>query len=895
MKYFSTLALVLVLTAFAFSQNYKQVKIYIDNAQDASILKEAGLEFDHFEWEKDNSINTFISDDDFTKLQSTSLRFDVLIDDWYRHYENVPVLTDPERMSFIEQSKRDFNVEGFGYGSMGGYFTLAEIYQRLDSMYLLYPNIITQKFQIGTTIESRPIYAIKISDNPNVAENEPQVFYNALIHAREPAAMMAVMYYMYYLLENYGTDPEVTYLVNNREIYFVPLVNPDGYEYNRTTNPNGGGMFRKNRRNNGSSYGVDLNRNFGFQWAYNNTGSSGTPSSQTYRGTAAFSEPETQAIRNFTNSKNFKTALNYHTYSNLLLYPWGYINQPTVDNDIFVEYTADMTRFNNYTTGQAPVILYDVNGSTDDWMYGEQTTKPKILSLTPEVGSSSDGFWPPQSRIFPLAQENLWPNLYYTWVAGAYVGLVNPGYSHQYFNPGDMITMTSAFRNKGLSEGENIEVQLSSLSPHITINNGTGSFATIPARGTINLTTPFSFTVSPSAPVDVEARLLVKTLSDNILMSEDTLKIILGTPVFVFADTTNNPLNMWTVTFTPTTSPKWEATTQSFYSSPVSYTDSKDGNYTNNATVTMTLTNPVDLTGINNPRLTYWTKFDIEDNWDYGQVRISTNNGSTWIPLAGQYTNPGTGSFQPNGQPVYDGVQTQWVREDISLTGYTTSQVKLQFQLRTDGSVVRDGWYLDDIGIIYYGIVPVELSSFSAAYLNGSVKLNWTTSSELNNSGFEIHRSVYDDAPGNRIWLTKGFIEGRGTTTEMNTYSFIDNEPITGKNYYRLKQIDFDGTFTYSYEIETDVHGITEYSLEQNYPNPFNPSTIISWQSPVDGWQILKVFNILGNEIATLVNEHKPAGRHQVEFNAEGLSSGVYFYTITADNFSQTRKMMLIR
>lgn len=896
MKHLLTLLFVLSLSTVLFSQNYKQVKIFFDKPEDAQILKQAELEFDHFEFSRDNSIITFISDSDYSKLKLTSLRYEILIDDWYEYYEKLPTLTSTEMSDFVQQSKRDFNVEGFGFGSMGGYYTLAEVYQRLDSMYLLYPNIITQKFQVGTTIENRPIYVVKISDNPNIAENEPQVFYNSLIHAREPAAMMAVMYYMYYLLENYGTDPEVTYLVNNREIYFMPVVNPDGYEYNRSTNPNGGGNWRKNRRNNGGSFGVDLNRNFGFMWGYNNTGSSGTPSSETYRGTAPFSEPETQAMRDFTNSKNFKTTLNYHTYSNLLLYPWGYINQPTPDDAIFAEYTADMTKYNNYTTGQAPVILYDVNGSTDDWMYGEQTTKPKILSLTPEVGSSSDGFWPPQSRIFPLAQENLWPNLYYTWVAGAYVGLLNAGYNQQYFNPGDVVTMNSTFRNKGLSDGENIEVQLTSLSPYLTVNNGTASFVSIPSRGTVAVSTPFSFTVSPSAPVDVQERLLLTISSGNVVMSRDTLKIILGTPVFVFSDTTNNPLNLWTVTFTPTTSPKWEATTQTFYSSPASYTDSKDGNYVNSATVTMTLTNPIDLSGLNNPRLTYWTKFDIEDNWDYGQVRISTNNGSIWVPLAGQYTNPGTGSFQPNGQPLYDGVQSNWVREDISLTGFTTSQVKLQFQLRSDGAIVRDGWYLDDVGIIYYGIVPVELSSFSAAYINGSVKLNWTTSSELNNSGFEIQRSVYDaDAPGNRIWLTKGFIQGKGTTTELNTYSFIDTEPITGKNYYRLKQIDFDGTFTYSNETEIDVHGVTEFALEQNYPNPFNPSTIISWQSPVDSWQILKVFDVLGNEIRTLINEHKPAGRHQAEFNAEGLSSGVYFYTIRSGSFLQTKKMILLR
>jgi murein tripeptide amidase MpaA len=127
--------------------------------------------------------------------------------------------------------------------------------------YFLYPNLITPKWSLGTTHEGRQIWAVKISDNPNVNENEPQVFFDALIHAREPQSMATVLYFMYYLLENYGINQEVTYLVNNREIYFVPVLNPDGYVYNQTTNPSGGGDWRKNRRNNSGSYGVDLNRN----------------------------------------------------------------------------------------------------------------------------------------------------------------------------------------------------------------------------------------------------------------------------------------------------------------------------------------------------------------------------------------------------------------------------------------------------------------------------------------------------------------------------------------------------------------------------------------------------------------------------------------------------------
>jgi hypothetical protein len=764
-------------------------------------------------------------------------------------------------------------------------------------MYMLYPNIITQKFQIGSTIENRPMYAVKISDNPNINEDEPQVHINALIHAREPAGMMAVMYYMYYLLENYGTDPEVTYLVNNREIYFIPCMNPDGYEYNRSTNPNGGGQWRKNRRNNGGSFGVDLNRNWGYMWGYNNTGSSGTPSSETYRGTAPFSEPENQAVRNLCLQKNFKTALNYHTYSNLLLYPWGYINQPSPDNALFVEYSNDMVAFNGYQNGQPPVILYDVNGATDDWMYGEQDAKPKIISMTPEVGSSSDGFWPAQSRIFPLAMENLKPNLYITWVAGGYVSMVNPSFSQQYFNPGDVVQINvPQIKNKGLSDATNTSLVLTSNNPQITIINGTINVGNVPARTSINNTQNFSFSIG-NIPPDVTVKMMVTTYTGSVAMRVDTLKFITGTPVLLFADTTNNINTNWTVTANPTT-PKWETTTTTFYSAPNSYTDSPVGNYANNATVTMTTTNSFNLIGNQNPKLTFYSKWDIENNYDYGQVEISTNNGTSWIPLTGLYTNPGTGSFQPNGEPLYDGTQTNWVQEEILLSGYTSSQNKLRFKLRTDGSVQKDGWYLDDISIYVMGVVPVELSSFTGRSENGKVLLEWITSSELNNLGFEVQRKILGK---NSDWEVLSFVEGKGTTSERNIYSFIDDSPANGTIIYRLKQMDIDGSYRILPTVSVDVNLPAEFSLEQNYPNPFNPSTVIRYQLPVNGKVSLKIYDVLGKEVATLVDEYKEAGKYEIEFNVEqaislsSLSSGVYFYKLQAGDFVQVKKMVLMR
>ena len=896
MKKLVSLFLLFLSFSFIQAQNYKEVKIFINSDEDIGKLLQIGLEFDHFHYDKGKSITTVISDREFEILSNSTYNYQILINDWFEYYNNLPKLTESEKANFIQLSKEKFNVEGFGFGSMGGFFTLNEIYARLDSMSVLYPNIITPKFQIGTSIENRPIYAVKISDNPNINEAEPQVLIDALIHAREPAGMMAVMYYMYYLLENYGTDPEVTYLVNNREIYFIPCMNPDGYEYNRTTNPNGGGQWRKNRRNNGGSFGVDLNRNWGYMWGYNNTGSSGTPSSETYRGTAPFSEPENQAVRDFCLQKNFKTALNYHTYSNLLLYPWGYINQPSPDNALFVEYSTDMVAFNGYQNGQPPVILYDVNGATDDWMYGEQDAKPKIISMTPEVGSSSDGFWPAQSRIFPLAMENLKPNLYITWVAGGYVSMVNPTFSQQYFNPGDVVQINvPQIKNKGLSDAFNTSLVLTSDNPQITIINGNINVGNIPARTSVNNSQNFSFSIG-NIPPDVTVKMMVTTYTDAVPMRVDTLKFITGTPILLFADTTNNINTNWTVTANPTT-PKWETTTTTFYSAPNSYTDSPVGNYANNATVIMTTTNPINLGANQNPKLTFYTKWDIENNWDYGQVEISTNNGSSWIPLTGLYTNPGTGSFQPNGEPLYDGIQTNWVREEIMLTGYTSSQNKLRFKLRTDGSVQKDGWYLDDISIYVMGIIPVELSSFTGRYENEKVILEWTTSSELNNLGFEIQRKIFGK---NSNWEVLSFVEGKGTSSERNIYSFIDDSPVNGTIIYRLKQIDIDGSYRILPTVSVDINLPAEFSLEQNYPNPFNPLTVISYQLPVNGDVTLKVYDILGNEIATLVDEYKEAGRYEIEFPAEtrhasSLSSGVYLYKLTVGNYSQVKKMVLMR
>ena len=190
--------------------------------------------------------------------------------------------------------------------------------------------------------------------------------------------------------------------------------------------------------------------------------------------------------------------------------------------------------------------------------------------------------------------------------------------------------------------------------------------------------------------------------------------------------------------------------------------------------------------------------------------------------------------------------------------------------------------------------VPVELTSFSANIIPGTVNLIWQTATETNNSGFQIERRETQNERS-ELWETIGFVNGYGTTTDPKAYSYNDENVVAGKYYYRLKQIDFNGMYEYSNEIEVVVNAPDKFSLNQNYPNPFNPSTSIEFRLPKESFVTLKVYNILGVEIASLVNEQKPAGVHKINFDASGFTSGMYIYKISTGSFEQTRKMLLLK
>ncbi|MDD3642905.1 MAG: M14 family zinc carboxypeptidase, partial [Candidatus Krumholzibacteria bacterium] len=289
-------------------------------------------------------------------------------------------------------------------GDLAGYHTYDEMMAELSALASAFP-LLARLDTIGTSHEGRLLVAIKISDQAAMDEDEPEVFIMGCHHARELMSVEIPLMLAQYLLGGYGTNPQITDLVDGREVWIAPMINPDGHVY--VENNNSGDWWtwwRKNRRNNGDgTFGVDLNRNYGYQWGYDDAGSSPSTSSAVYRGPAPFSEPETQAVRDFCNAREFALALSYHSYSELIIHPWAYDAIYTEDHELFTVLGDSLARGNGFAVGcTATDILYPTNGDSDDWMYGDTSSKNRIFSYTIELNSyEQGGFAPPDDLIQP--------------------------------------------------------------------------------------------------------------------------------------------------------------------------------------------------------------------------------------------------------------------------------------------------------------------------------------------------------------------------------------------------------------------------------------------------------------------------------------------------------------
>jgi carboxypeptidase T len=293
-------------------------------------------------------------------------------------------------------------------GINGDYHSYSELEADLQDLERTFPQL-ARLFTIGISLENRNIYALKISDNVSQDEEEAEVLFLGCHHAREWISVEVPFLLARFLLERYSVDAAARRAVDQSEIWIVPLVNPDGLEYSIKFYR----YWRKNRRlNSDGSFGVDLNRNYGYSWGYDDRGSSPEPVSEVYRGAGPFSEPETRAVRDLFIRRDFQALISYHSYSQVILYPWGFIAAPTDKEALFDSLASSMANLIQaangrlYGYGRAGDSFYLTNGDTTDWAFGVAGIPAFTIELPP-IDQLGGGFFNAERDIDPIFRENL--------------------------------------------------------------------------------------------------------------------------------------------------------------------------------------------------------------------------------------------------------------------------------------------------------------------------------------------------------------------------------------------------------------------------------------------------------------------------------------------------------
>ena len=687
-------------------EKHQRAKISYNQSEDLIKLESFGIPIDHGVHKKGVFIISDFSISEIQTARNAGYIVDILIEDSKEYFlQRNSMNSVAERNLFCtDQTSSDYETpDNFNLGSMGGYLTYQEMLDQLDLMKSLYPDLITTKENISDFItEGQPdnsttppiggngIKWVKISDNPsNSSENEPQILYTAIHHAREPNSLSQLIFYMWYLLENYDVDNEIKSIVDNTELFFVPVINPDGYLYNEKTDPNGGGFWRKNRKN---GNGVDNNRNYDYyingdpaDGIWGGEGASNDPNNQTYHGTAPFSEVENQAIKWFCEQHDFVMALNNHSYGELLLYPYGYANDvPTPENELFEIVSEVLVSQNGYDNILSSG-LYPAAGDSDDFMYGTIGTHDKIYAMTPEIGPE---FWPPSSQIEGIAKSMMYLNITSAKMVNNYADLIDT--SPLFVGNEVIIDQTFDIKRLGLSGSGNFTININPISTNIGAVGDPISFSNLDVLEETNGTIQYTLINETQAGDPIVFEIIINNGSYD---TKVLLNKIFGSLIPVFEDigdstTDNFDNNGWGITNTTYVSPS------------SSITESPNGNYQNNENKTIRLSENINLTNAIGANVTFYAKWDIENNWDYVQLEISLDNGNSWIPQCGLFTNEGSSNGgQPTGQPLYDGTQNNWVLEQIDLSDYLGEEITMRFKFESDGEVRADGFYFDDLTV----------------------------------------------------------------------------------------------------------------------------------------------------------------------------------------------------
>jgi len=710
-------------------------------------LARAGVDLSHGHGRTGISFTTELDQNELDFLDQQGIKYNIDIADLTTHRHDTH---NNHGRQLLECHGGDINnvvPENFELGNSGGFFSMSEVLDNLDLMSYFYPNLISVGKPIGTikTWKNNSIFWIKISDNPEVDENEPEILYTGLTHARELISVSQNIYFMWYLLENYEKDPVIKQIIDNTELYFIPVINPDGLNYNidgySVQQDSFTRAWRKNLCDNdldgvfNPKYdGVDLNRNFGYEWGYDDMGSSPNPGASTYRGASPFSEPETRAVQTFCNSHHFKIALNYHSYGNWLIYPWGYDALHTTDSTVFEHYAELLTQQNRFVYGfGSETVGYNSNGDSDDWMYGALD----IFSLTPEVGDEDvDGFYPPAERIIPLCQSTLKMNLLAARLVNSLISITDE--SSQYIK-GGINEFNLEFNRYGLLNG-NVTISFNPLSPSIL--QAPDAF-TIDLQKFVPYQRKMSLTIDPQVAYGTELKIEVVCQQGQYTYRDTITKIRADFVVLV-----DDPGEL--IHWDKEVETKWDTTSTAFKSPPVSITDSPDGLYGPDVNEAIWLNNEIDLRDKTSASIQFWARWDIEDYYDYVVFQAS-RDGVNWDNLCGERSKLGS-IFQLYEEPLYDDHQYQWVLETTDLSDYIGEQIQLRFLFVSDGFGFRDGFYFDDFKVTTIKLEETtstdhyEASAFSV-FPNPSENTFMIRLPELKNASVDVY-----DMLGNKIY-----------------------------------------------------------------------------------------------------------------------------------------------
>lgn len=853
--------LILMTTSVVAQEKFSKVEIYPPADRHARAQLLGDLEVDHF-FEHEGGIITEIPQRALSQLREGRVKHKVLVSDVSAHLEmlnrqyfaqrkngRVALEQPGSKLDAIIPTPSAFQVKS----TFGGYYSFAEMEAAMNTLVATYPAI-ASKTSIGKTFEGRDIWVIKISDGvANDEVNEPELLYMGLQHAREAITGASMIFFMQYLCENYAKDARIKALVDNREFFIIPCFNPDGWEYNRTSNNgNAGGGWRKNRSPQDSTvkvtpgkrgqpdvitvtytaFGVDLNRNWGVDWGNcsapilgpSTSCGSSDKTGDTYFGSNAFSELETQAVRNFTKAHHIVAGFDQHSYGPYYSLPFGRKSlghtMPQKGKDFFTAIPALMGTYNGMRAADSYDALgYEVAGGFKDWMLMGEIgigSKDTVWAMTGEggagggTGGTYGSFWAPASQIINLSKGMCYQNLQLAYAAGTYVDI-------QDANAMALMNTTGS---------------LNIIVKRLGLGNDPVNITLTPLENIQN-TGATSVTINNMAYYDTVIRSLSYKLPNNIQTGQRVRYAWqVSTAGYSYADTIVRYYNP-TVLFSDemegssvaanwTVSGGWNYATDRAFSGSKSLTESPGVNYIGNSQRTATYNGTLDLRGATASYLTFWTRHRAENFRDKLQVQVSTTGAAgSWVPVAGLTTKqePSIDGGTLAGQPALTGIRDYWTQEVFDLSAYNDqSALRFQFVFTSDGDAstfkyeVDEGFYIDNLTVIKSAAIattplPVKFITVSAKLLpNNSVSINWEAIADQQHDHFEVERS--DDGIH--------FIN-LGKANRLPPYQFIDNAPKAGTNFYRIKQVDKDGTVGYSKVVSIQVDHSVQLALS---PNP---------------------------------------------------------------------------